>query len=139
MRIERNDTMIDKEQKCSEMVAPPGLWGAFHQHRCKRKATVVRDGKPYCKVHDPEYKQAKSDKAYAEYEERKNRERAQFELSRTAVTACKEINPNNPIAVAESIVECFECLKAIRHFQGIHNIITDERIDNLFDKIEGNK
>ena len=42
-------------QRCSARVYGPRAdsWG------CMRKATVERNGKWYCKVHDPEYKAAK--------------------------------------------------------------------------------
>lgn len=41
--------------QCSVRVSPNTRWGAFQQYRCSKKAVVVRDGKPYCKIHDPEY------------------------------------------------------------------------------------
>jgi len=54
---------------CSVRVAPNTQWGAFQQHQCNNKAVVERDGKWYCKIHDPEYikqkdaeRQAKRDK-----------------------------------------------------------------------------
>ncbi len=43
------------EHECSVMVSPNDRWGAFHQSRCQKKAVVERDGKWYCKIHDPEY------------------------------------------------------------------------------------
>ncbi len=37
--------------QCSEMV-----WrDAWHKGQCAREATVTRDSKPYCAIHDPEY------------------------------------------------------------------------------------
>ena len=50
--------MMEKA-KCSEKV-----WhsGAFHPYQCQNKVVVEREGKPYCRIHDPEYikeKQAK--------------------------------------------------------------------------------
>ena len=52
---------MDKKQ-CSVMVAPNNQWGAFHQHKCGNPATTERDGKLYCKIHDPEYIKTKDAK-----------------------------------------------------------------------------
>ena len=43
------------KEQCEAMVAPPGQWGAFQQYQCNKMAVVTRDGKSYCKIHDPEY------------------------------------------------------------------------------------
>ena len=40
--------------RCSETVYPKTRFGAFHGHRCYRMAILEREGKPYCKQHDPE-------------------------------------------------------------------------------------
>jgi hypothetical protein len=37
--------------KCSESVRGGGMWPSFHQ--CSREGKVVREGKAYCKTHDP--------------------------------------------------------------------------------------
>ncbi len=49
----------------------------FYGHQCQRQPVVTRDGKPYCKIHDPEYIKAKEaawgsnfDKEYAEDQKR---------------------------------------------------------------------
>ena len=38
------------EGRCSGWVSHTGT---LHPHQCRSKATVVRDGKPYCTTHDP--------------------------------------------------------------------------------------
>ena len=46
--------------QCSERVYDKGGW---HKYQCSRNAVVERDGKPFCKQHDPEYiKQRDSEK-----------------------------------------------------------------------------
>lgn len=52
------------EQRCSANVSRD----AWHYGRCGRNAVVERDGKPYCKIHDPEYIEAKDRKRQAKYE-----------------------------------------------------------------------
>ena len=50
-------------EKCSVMV----YFDMWHDRQCKKPAIVERDGKWYCKIHDPEYikeKQRKADEAY---------------------------------------------------------------------------
>ena len=41
--------------RCATRVAPNTQWGAFQQYQCNKKAVVIREGKAYCKIHDPEY------------------------------------------------------------------------------------
>jgi len=57
------------DNKCSVRVAPNTQWGAFHQYQCTKKAVVERDGKWYCKIHDPEYIKQKD----VEREEKRNK------------------------------------------------------------------
>lgn len=60
--------MAVNKKQCSERVAPPGQWGSFQQHQCNKKAVVEREGKAYCKIHDPEYIKTKNEKRQAKYE-----------------------------------------------------------------------
>lgn len=50
--------MIKRPAKCSGRIKP-----VPHLNRssrgCSRNASVWRDGKPYCKIHDPQYKRKK--------------------------------------------------------------------------------
>ena len=46
--MEKNDL-----GRCSKLVSHSSM--GFHQQRCSFKAVVVREGKGYCKIHDPEY------------------------------------------------------------------------------------
>lgn len=41
------------QSQCCAMVRGEGQWGGFHKHQCKKKPSIERDGKAYCKVHDP--------------------------------------------------------------------------------------
>ncbi len=45
------------------------IWkDAWHKGGCSNPATIERDGKPYCAIHDPEYIKAKETKRQARYE-----------------------------------------------------------------------
>ena len=63
------------EERCQRIVSGEGQWGAFHQHRCEKKFTVVRDGKRYCKIHDPEYIKAKQTVSTKKFDEKLTRAR----------------------------------------------------------------
>lgn len=51
---------------CCVDVRDSGRWPSFH--RCSRKSLVVREGKPYCRQHDPEKMAKKKAARDAKYE-----------------------------------------------------------------------
>lgn len=53
---------------CQEEVRDGGRWPSFHQ--CTHIGTVERDGKMYCRLHDPVVRKEKADAKYAEYRNR---------------------------------------------------------------------
>ena len=69
--------MNNKEQ-CSIRVASAGTWGAFHPHQCRKVAVVTREGKLYCKIHDPEYIEAKREAREAEWDKEWTEKRARW-------------------------------------------------------------
>ena len=48
--------------RCSETIMRD-----FHSYPCSRKAAITRDGKGYCRQHDPVARKEKSDAAYAKW------------------------------------------------------------------------
>lgn len=58
---------MDLSDRCCESV-----YGDWHSHRCSRKGIVLREGKKYCKQHDPELVKEKDDRR----NEKWNHERA---------------------------------------------------------------
>ena len=60
LRVQQKLKRMDRQQ-CSVKVSGEGQWGAFHQHQCWKQATVERDGKWYCSIHDPEYIKTKDE------------------------------------------------------------------------------
>ncbi len=104
--------MIPNKERCSVSVRGEGQWGVFHPHRCVLKGVVERDGKLYCKVHDPVEKQKRVDET-----SRRRREKfARQTLEREAANQCESVNHDNPMAVAESIKEMYEALMDIQKF-----------------------
>ncbi len=71
--------------KCSEMVTD---FTGFHRTRCSRTAKVDRDGKGYCRQHDPEAQKARDAKRTAKY----NRGRL-LDSTRRDVMAAAIANP----------------------------------------------
>lgn len=55
------------DDTCSERVYDRVFRGT-HNHRCERRATVTRNGKPYCAQHDPERRQRTKNAATRRYE-----------------------------------------------------------------------
>ena len=59
--------MTENKKQCSVRVQSNDRWGLFHPYPCSKTAIVERDGKWYCKIHDPEYIKAKQAKRSAEF------------------------------------------------------------------------
>ncbi len=95
--------MIIKHQ-CSEKVSSEGSWGSFHQHKCQRPATIERDGKWYCKIHDPEYIKEK-DKARTEEWERKWAIRRLETKAPMLLDACKRALEASHDPIVEHILQ----------------------------------
>lgn len=58
--------ITEDKNKCSEQVGD-GLWNS---RQCIRNAKVVRGGKSFCTIHDPEYKKIKENEQERKYRER---------------------------------------------------------------------
>lgn len=116
---------MEYTKQCSARVSRDD-WG--HTHQCEKKAIVERGGKPYCKIHDPEYIKAKDDERRAKFDKEWAEEKAYRELQNTAIRACKSINPDNPLAVAQSITDLYEALKAMLEGSEIAPLRSDEPI-----------
>ena len=56
---------MEQKIRCSAMVSDSGGW---HHYQCAKPAKVERDGKWYCKIHDPEYIASKQQKHEEKYE-----------------------------------------------------------------------
>jgi len=127
--------MITKGEQCSKQI-PNDSWG-FHYHSCSKKAVVERDGKLYCKIHDPEYIQAKREKANVKWQ----KESREISASRIALAACKEINPEHPELVAQNIKEMYEVLQALKNTNSYwwQEVDSDtlKKIDFVLSKIKG--
>ncbi len=52
-----------KGEQCSKMIFEGRGWN----HLCNNKAIIERDGKLYCKIHDPEYVKEKNAKLQAKW------------------------------------------------------------------------
>ena len=76
--------------------------------QCSEEAVIIRDGSPYCKAHDPKYIKAKAEAWSREFRIRV--------AGSIASKICAEINPDNPLAVAESIRDMYEALEAFDEY-----------------------
>ncbi len=80
--------MSEHTPQCREFVWPRG---SFHKTKCSRKGVVERDGKLYCKQHDPlaiaAKRQAENEKFEMKYAANKEKTRRQ----RAIINACEGI------------------------------------------------
>ena len=79
------------DTRCSESVATSGL--RMHYHRCLFKGTVKRNGKWYCKKHDPV--------EIAKKREAKNRQWDRERAISNAVRKCRE----SKLKIADAAIE----------------------------------
>lgn len=66
-----------------------GRWA--RRQRCTRKGSVERDGKLYCKIHDPVLVEEKRNKRNAEYQAKWDKEAEEREYVHLAVKHCKKL------------------------------------------------
>lgn len=71
----------DTKRKCSAPVVYD-TWG--HTHQCEKGAVVERDGKWYCKIHDPEYIKEKAAKSKAKWDAKWATKKRGWDLQRLA-------------------------------------------------------
>ena len=88
------------EDRCSATV-----WSNYHDNRCSRKAVVQRDGKGYCRQHDPDAVTARcaaSKERYRAQQEAKAEAREYAALHHPAVEAmCAEYQARIDALTAE--------------------------------------
>ena len=73
--------------KCSEMVPEKSRWGFLNRHQCEKKVKVTRDGKSYCKIHDPEYIAAQKKTREARWQKKWEEEKAYTKLHSARLAA----------------------------------------------------
>ena len=82
---------IQTDQRCQEKVPGEGQWGYFHMHQCSRKWSVVRNGKCYCKQHDPDERERKREERSREWHKKWDEDHERRERERLAVNCHDEL------------------------------------------------
>ena len=77
------------------------MWANFYSHRCSRKGVVEREGKFYCKQHDPVAKAKRDTEALTKFEEECDEKSAFIKRQGLCVDYCK----NLPIEELEKRIE----------------------------------
>ena len=95
------------KKQCSKMVNNSKY--EVEPHLCANPAKVERDGKWYCRIHDPEYIKYKAANQKATRDREFNLSMAQGE----AWNQCLTINPDNPRAVADAIGDMYKALNEL--------------------------
>lgn len=85
---------------CSQEVSDHGRWPRYHQ--CPRKIAVRRDGKGYCKQHDPEAKASRQAQWEARYHEKRDAEREKLDRAQQMGRVCADITTEDLRRLAEA-------------------------------------
>jgi len=124
--------MITKGEQCSKQIPNDSRY--LHYRSCSKRAVVERGGKLYCRIHDPEYIQAKQEKANIKWQ----KESREIIASKIALAACKEINPEHPELVAQNIKEMYEIILYLHKYCNEYIGETSRaRIDSVLSEIKG--
>ena len=76
--------MVEKTQ-CQGFV----FEGRFGSHQCQKKAIMERDGKFYCKVHDPEYKKKKQRQWHEKFDREYTEKQIQYHRQEIIRKVCE--------------------------------------------------
>jgi hypothetical protein len=90
---------------CSERVYDNTRYGSFHPHPCNKNAIIVKGNKQYCKIHDPEYvnaKKAERQKAYNDKWDKRERE-SKIRMQREKIVEELLTYPDNSHLLPQSI------------------------------------
>jgi hypothetical protein len=138
----------DKPQ-CCERVREQGVWPNYHQ--CTRNGVVERDGKHYCKQHDPDTSAAKRAAVNAEWSRRDRETRERQARVDACINACRAIptadlaNGVVPVEVVRRLVDSLELMLQLIDETGgadacsngvIGNNGTDEGVVRAFEDME---
>ena len=79
---------------------------SFNGLKCSKPPVVERDGKMYCKMHDPVAAKARRDASYAKWQAEFVRHSATIKFERAAQKAIEQIaeGHNDPRALAQSVM-----------------------------------
>lgn len=119
------------DKKCCATVYPKERYGSFHGYSCTRKASVERDGKFYCKTHDPEERKKREEKSLEQYKEKQKVRRA-YEYVMTRSLLKSEIQELQITLL--DILDGNSAWYEIQYFTGL----SDERckeIESLYGKV----
>lgn len=109
--------MVKDKIQCSKKVYPNDRWGSFHGHQCRLKAVVQRDGKSYCRIHDPVKEESKRQERQKKWDEEWEKRREERRRQLVMIKACEDV----PTEVLEKI-KVKELLESIqRKKNGLRN------------------
>ncbi len=74
-------------QRCCKQILNAGMWSSYHQ--CSRKSVVERDGKHYCKIHDPVLRSEKQAATHAKWSEEMEKKQRAFDRTKAMQSACE--------------------------------------------------
>ena len=85
---------------CVKLISDRDGWNSRHQ--CPRKATVQRDGKGYCRQHDPEAVKARSDESMAKWNAKWERDKHEHNRRTLETRVCADVSDDDLRRLAEA-------------------------------------
>ncbi len=80
------------KERCSGTVSEVGVW---HSHQCSRKGVVLREGKWYCKQHDPVAVKKRVEEQRAKYDAKWDKKQEGWRRDRATGKACVGISTDD--------------------------------------------
>jgi ferric-dicitrate binding protein FerR (iron transport regulator) len=80
------------KKQCCKRVFPRERWGAFHEYNCTKPAIIERNGKWYCKIHDPEYVDAKNKEKHERWNAEAEAQREVWRRENAIRKACEGVD-----------------------------------------------
>ncbi len=77
--------------QCSKKVYPNDRMGSFHGYQCHFKAVVIREGKPYCKIHDPVKVEEKRREREKGWEIKWEKSKSEYRRLKVMTSACEDV------------------------------------------------
>jgi len=122
MTPDREDSMTTENPQCTKKVFKDG-----YHHPCTNPVTIRRDGKSYCRIHDPEYIKERNRKREKRWDaERKESDKGyELEAARNKATAgltleqLRAVTPQKIAAIPEICEALKELMQSILDEKGL--------------------
>ena len=81
------------KERCNEQIRDGGMWPRYHQ--CLRSGVVLRDGKWYCKQHNPVAVKKRAEELRAKYDAKWDKEQEGWRRTKAMEKVCNGISTDD--------------------------------------------